>query len=354
MRPHLVLITAGLLASALLATVAPRSEAATVLLVAAILATAVGAIIALVNAGADRSDATKAGGESKAMEATFGVLGILVVALILNVGLTLVILWARGELTDGAADPPAGLKPRLLQYLSVGVFAGAVGFSELVGRYRDDPYRLIGLTPAGVYVWINVAAGVLALALVQQFNVLGAPANGTPPPAIDPNLKVKEALLAAFGAIAFFRTSFFTTKVGDKEIGIGPSALLKAFLESCDRLVNRDQAKERAKIIEDVMKDVDFAKAKSALPSLCLVLFEGLDADEQQALGEQIARLDENKDMDNAAKGRILGAYLLRKVGPDVVKEAVRTLGDRITYDKPPPAPPPAVPPLAEPADPAP
>jgi hypothetical protein len=346
MRTRLLLIMAGLLASAALATLAPRSDVATFLLVAAILATTVGFVIEVVNAGAHRADGQTAG----AVQVTLGVLGIIGIALLLNLGLTLLILWARGELADSPSAAPGGLQLRLLQYLSVGIFAGAVGFSELISRYRDDPYRLIGLTPAGVYVWINVAAAVLALALIQQFNVLGPAPAQTPPPPADPNLKVKEALLAAFGAIAFFRTSFFTTKVGDKEIGIGPSALLKAFLESCDRLVNRDQAKVRASLIEKMMKEVDFEKAKSALPSLCLVLFEGLDADEQQALGEQVKRLSEDKDMPAGTKAKILGAYLLRQVGADVVGEAVRTLGDKITYDKPPPA----VTPLAEPADPAP
>jgi hypothetical protein len=99
-----------------------------------------------------------------------------------------------------------------------------------------------------------------------------------------------------------------------------------------------------------MMKEVDFNKAKAALPSLCLLLFEGLDADEQQALGEQIRKLDADPSMQPEMKAKILGAQLLRQVGAKVVEEAVRTLGDRITYDKPQPA----VGPLAEPADPAP
>lgn len=267
-----------------------------------------------------------------AKDAAFGVTRTLGSAMLMAAFLTFLILWVRHD----PASPMSAEAWRLVltQYGAVAFFAGAVGFGELIARYRDDPGRLLGLRPAASYVAINVAAGVIALALVQQFEVVTTLKNKA----------LMEALIAAFGAIAFFRTSLFTARVGESDVGIGPSAMLKTFLEACDRLVNRDQATARADAVGAWMKEVDFAKAQATLPTFCLGLVEGLDADEQRALGEQIKRLGDDKAIAEEAKARILGAYLLRQVGADVLRKAVETLGETIRRDG-------TVPPLLEPID---
>ncbi|WP_137176522.1 hypothetical protein [Roseomonas sp. AR75] len=264
--------------------------------------------------------------------AAAGVVLTLGSALLLAVLLTALIIWVRHDPSKPWSEEPWRLL--LTQYGAVAFFAGAVGFGELIARYRDDPGRLLGLRPAAAYVAINVAAGVIALALVQQFEVVTT----------QKNKALVEGLIAAFGAIAFFRTSLFTARVGDTDVGIGPSTMLKTFLESCDRMVNRDQATARADAVGAWMKDVDFAKAQATLPAFCLGLVEGLDADEQRALGDQIKKLGDDKAIAEDAKARILGAYLLRQVGADVLRKAVETLGETIRRRD--------AAPLAEPADP--
>ncbi|MGK7866641.1 hypothetical protein [Falsiroseomonas sp. E2-1-a20] len=235
----------------------------------------------------------------------------------LGLGLILFVLWLR-------AAPGAGIgwdRHVLAQYGSVAFFAGAVGFGELIARYRDDPSSLLGMRPSAAYICINVASGIIALALVQQFQVIDA---------ANPNRLLVETLLAAFGAIAFFRTSLFTARIGDADVGIGPSTMLKTFLEGSDRLVNRSQATDRADTVARCMRDIDFEKAKATLPAFCLGLVEGLSGEEQRELGEQIARLDQDAKITPAAKTHILGVYLLRQVGGTVLAKAVQTLGDTI------------------------
>ncbi|WP_203076680.1 hypothetical protein [Falsiroseomonas ponticola] len=250
-------------------------------------------------------------------EAALGVLQTMGVASALAVVLILLVLWIKA----GEGHGIDWKKLPLTQYAAVAFFAGAVGFGELIARYRDDPARLLGMRPSAAYICVNVASGILALALVQEFNAIAD---------TNPNRRVMETLLAAFGAIAFFRTSLFTARVGDTDVGIGPSTMLKAFLDGTDRQVNRTQATDRADAVLACMKDVDFAKARTALPALCLGLVEGLTAEEQRALGEQIARLNEDRQMESAAKPHILGVYLLRVVGGTVLRKAVETLGPTI------------------------
>lgn len=274
---------------------------------------ATGAFVFLL-AGDPAAEAARATTKAKAAAS---VLWTLAVSAGLAAVLILLVLWLRA----GEGQGITWGKLPLAQYASVAFFAGAVGFGELVARYRDDPSRLLGMRPASAYIAINVASGILALALVQQFAIFDS---------TQPNAALKETLLAAFGAIAFFRTSLFTARVGDTDVGIGPSTMLKAFLDGTDRQVNRTQATDRADAVLDCMRDIDFAKARTALPAFCLGLVEGLTTDEQRALGEQIAKLNEDAQMEPAAKPHILGVYLLRVVGGTVLRKAVETLGSTI------------------------
>jgi len=213
----------------------------------------------------------------------------------------------------------------LTQLVSVGVFAGAVGYAELLSRYRDDPVRLLAADPTAMYVAVNVVAGIGALALVKEFSVFGSAA------APQAHQATYEALLASFGAIAFFRTSLFTARVGGTDIDVGPATLLKSLLASSDFMVNRKQASDRADEVQRTMARVDFDKAKSTLPVLCFTLVEGITPDQQKLVAEQIQKLADDTTIEPTAKATILGVYLLRQVGADVLARAVTVLGDRIT-----------------------
>ena len=206
------------------------------------------------------------------------------------------------------------------QLLLVGLSAGAVGYGELVSRYRDDPRRLLAAQATALYIAVNITAGIAALALVKLLGVLDGHAHRT----------LYEVLLAAFGAIAFFRTSLFTARIGGTDVGIGPSTLLKSLLDASDLLINRGQATRRADDVAPIMNGVDFQKAKTTLPTLCMTLVEGFPDDQRKQLGDQIAQLDSDTTIEPTAKTTILGAYLIRQFGIDVLASAVATLGNRI------------------------
>ncbi len=206
------------------------------------------------------------------------------------------------------------------QLLIVGLMAGAVGYGELVSRYRDDPRRLLAAQATALYIVVNITAGIAALALVKLLDVFGGHAHRA----------LYEVLLAGFGAIAFFRTSLFTARIGGTDVGIGPSTLLKSLLDASDLLINRGQATRRADDVAPIMGGIDFQKAKTTLPTLCMTLVEGFPDDQRKQLGDQIAQLDSDMTIERTAKTTILGAYLIRQFGTDVLARAVVTLGDRI------------------------
>jgi hypothetical protein len=127
------------------------------------------------------------------------------------------------------------------------------GQRELVPRYRDAPKAALYTRPALVYVALNVAASVLALALIRgygwTFDSTGASQRWT------------QVLVAGAGAMALFRTSLFMVRAGDRDIGVGPGSFLQIFRDAADREVDRLRARARGMAVAKLMEGIDYQKA---------------------------------------------------------------------------------------------
>jgi hypothetical protein len=203
-----------------------------------------------------------------------------------------------------------------LQWAAVAALGGVVGASELMSRYKDDPGAALRTWPAIFYIAMNSAASVGALALIRTIHW-------------DDNQPWVQDLTAGIGAIAFFRSSIFTVRAGDKDIGIGPSGFLQIYLSAADRAVDRDRAAARSAAVAKVMDGVDFDKAKAALPPYCIGLMQNVSQDEQQALAQAVGDLDKGSAEPNV-KSLLLGIELMNVVGLDVLTGAVKSLADQI------------------------
>lgn len=203
-------------------------------------------------------------------------------------------------------------------------FGALVGIGELVARYRDDPLASLMTPSAIIYIVANAIASVSALALIRafgwQFGLTDAP---------DKAQDWVQVLIAGFGAMAFFRSSLFLVRVGDQDVGVGPSGFLQVALNAADRGVDRNRAAKRAKVVPTIMKDVSFEKAKAALPSFCIALMQNLSEAEQTEISNAVALLD-SASMDPGAKQLNLGLLLMNYVGQDVLEQAVLALADDV------------------------
>jgi hypothetical protein len=186
----------------------------------------------------------------------------------------------------------------------------------LVSRYRDDPRAAVRSWPALVYLAINMAASAGALGIVLGNGGIG-------------QKRWVQVLLAGVSAMAFFRTSFFTVRAGDRDVGIGPAASLQIFLVAADRQVDRLRAQARSNAVGEIMKGVDYAKAFEGLPPYCLALMQNVSPEDQQQLGQALKRLEQDAG-EPSVKVRLLGLELINVVGIDVLTTAVRSLGDEI------------------------
>jgi hypothetical protein len=208
------------------------------------------------------------------------------------------------------------------QYAGVVVLGAAVGFSELVSRYKDRPWKAGKSGPGLLYITVNGAASAAALGLILTYGwKFGAKGDAVVPTRL---------LVASFGSMALFRSALFTVRLGNSDVGVGPSTFLSLILAACDRGVDRERGQDRATMAKELMSDVDFAKAELALPTVALGLMQNLDPADQAALGVQLDKIQQQTKLSDRTKSLLLGLELSTVVGPDVLRKAKETLGDQI------------------------
>jgi len=208
-----------------------------------------------------------------------------------------------------------------MDWVIVALFGGLVGASELVSRYRDAPLPSLRTLPAIAYILLNAAASLGALALIHVYGwTFGVTGDGA--------IRVTRVLVAGVGAITLFRSSL-KVRVGDRDIGLGLAGVLQVFLAAADRGVDRLRAQSRASKVAELMKDVDYSKARPALPAFCLALMRNVPDEEQRRLAKALEVLDQG-DVTPSIRSRLLGLVLMNVVGEDVLKQAVDSLGAEI------------------------
>ena len=211
--------------------------------------------------------------------------------------------------------------PEVLDFLLVATLGGLVGVAELTSRYRDAPQNALYTRPALLYIALNVAASVLGLALIRSYGWTFGPSSGSH--------RWTQVLVAGAGAMALFRTSLFTVRAGDRDIGVGPGSFLQIFRESADREVDRLRARARGFLVDKLMGGGDYHKAFEGLIPYCLALMQNVPENEQNKMLEAV-RLLNNEPIEEAVKIRILGLHLMNVVGPDVLSAAVEALREQM------------------------
>lgn len=228
---------------------------------------------------------------------------------------------------------PKTATPLLLAYVA-SLIGAAVGSGELIARYRDAPFSALGKRPSALYLAVNALAAGAAFLLIAEFDwKFGFKTQGA-------SLDAVRVLVAGFGAMALFRSSLFLASIGGKDVGIGPATVLQIVLNAADAGVDRETAKNRALVVQEIMQDVDPDRAKTLLPLFCYRLLQSsLPYDDFVAMTNKIDEAfklgpDEIPDRQNGitahSKAYILGLLIMNYMGEDVLRAAVSTLGPEI------------------------
>ncbi|MCP3956575.1 MAG: hypothetical protein GY719_01850 [bacterium] len=216
----------------------------------------------------------------------------------------------------------------MFSYLAVVMLGALIGIGEVISRYRDAPSRALATVPGVFYVGLNGGSAAIALLLLQESGMkFGLEENSTSLPWV-------QVIVAGLAAMAVLRSSFFSLHSGDKEIGIGPSALLELLLDAADRAVDRTRAEGRAEEVARLTRELSYERSRKALPLYCLELMQNLPPDDQKSLAEELATLD-GAEIEDEVKILMLGLTLINRVGPGVLRAAIKSLGQRIASSRP-------------------
>jgi hypothetical protein len=208
-------------------------------------------------------------------------------------------------------------------YLLTACIGAGLGLGEVTGRYRDDPAASLFTFPGLLYIAINAGASVAALALLQVLQE---------PPA-EFKSQLTQALAAGFGAMAVFRSSLFTARIGNTDVGIGPASFLKVILDAVDSAVDRKRGPRRGQDVARIMRDVSFNKASDSLPITCFRMLLNVNETTVNNLNLEIAKI-KTSSLPDDHKAMALGLALLPLVGETVLDRAVALLGKEIQRDR--------------------
>lgn len=208
-----------------------------------------------------------------------------------------------------------------LNLIAVAAMGALVGAGELVVRYRDDPARALLSRAAHLYIAINLGASLATYGLILAFGW------GFGQPAGSEAQRWLQVLIAGFSAMAVLRSSLFLVRVGDKDVGIGPSGVIEGLLGAADRAVDRRRGCERSEEVRRLLGGLEWEQAREELPALCLGLMQNAAPSEQKALANTVKELEAG-DLEPEVRVYLVGLGLMNFAGAEVLKGAVEMLKD--------------------------
>lgn len=171
-------------------------------------------------------------------------------------------------------------------------FGAMVGGSEIMSRYRDEPFRAIFSPPGRVYMLLNGLISVAAYLLLLKYG-------GTA--LSDDHLMT--SVVAGFGAMMFMRSKLFSFRTeGGESFSVGPDAVLSTFLNSVNRRVDRFLSDIRQEIVYNEAVTIVKPEDAPKFLEVYLTAYQNIPADEKKGLAEDIQAVLNRTDLDHKLK----------------------------------------------------
>lgn len=138
------------------------------------------------------------------------------------------------------------------------------------------------------------------------------------------SIEVVNILVAGFSGIAILRSSLMSISIRNKDIDIGLVNVAESLLSKIDVKINHNIAARRICEIYEIMKDVDFDKAKDELPVLCMCYIDYFPEEDQNKAIKAISSIDPG--LDNINKSLQLGREIAKYCDVEILKRAVKKL----------------------------
>jgi hypothetical protein len=202
---------------------------------------------------------------------------------------------------------------QLVPYLVAIFLAVLTAVSELSGRFKDNPLRILVRRASIIYMIINATLAWIVLLLLRL---------ASPHPW--PLVALEQALLAGFGARLLARTKVVGVKTKDgAEHEIGPGTVIDQILATLSRSADRDQAEERLTITSALMKDVRLGPAAAMFVAEMAGSMQDLTDVEKQQIQTSIDVIQKRSDLDEATRVDLLGYLVLDYGGEEFLRKLV-------------------------------
>jgi len=183
-------------------------------------------------------------------------------------------------------------------------------FTEIIGKFSDEPLKSFKTKEAFVYHLINGGSAAFSLYILTLFDVpMGTPLD-----------KMKAVLTAGFGSMLILRSKLFNLKVGEHDVSFGPEQFVKVFFRFMEQAIDRVRAQARIDFVTTVMKDVDCEKYEHYI-RVMLEAAQLLDDKERKALVDDLGKICQDENADKQNRSYHLGFLLLNKMGEDFVSK---------------------------------
>src|SRR5882672_875814 len=197
-----------------------------------------------------------------------------------------------------------------LLYFYVFLLGFVTAFTEILGKFRDEPLKVLKTGQCLIYHIFNGIIAMLALYILQVFNL--APSLETE------EGQVKAVVFAGLGAMVIMRSKLFTAKIGDEDVAIGPEQVIKVFFNFMDKGIDRIRAQARIELVAKTMKNLDCVKVCEYSLTM-LEAAQTIDDEQRTKLKEETGKILNEFPLDPQLKSYRLGFLLLDQMGENFV-----------------------------------
>jgi hypothetical protein len=209
-----------------------------------------------------------------------------------------------------------GIIPAYLEgsqaYLYAFIIGVVVAFSEIIGKFNDEPIKSLITPHAVIYHLVNGLMAVFALKLMVLNNE-----GHMPTLEMD---KVKYVLGAGIGSMAFFRSKIFTMKIAEQDVSFGPEQLINVYFRFMEKEIDRTRGAMRIDFIVKNLANIKFELFYKAV-KIMLYASQVITKDKKEDILRHAKTLNDDSDLDSQSKSYELGFELLNEMGEHFISK---------------------------------
>lgn len=198
-------------------------------------------------------------------------------------------------------------------YCAAALLALFTAASELMQRFKDEPFKVLWGLPGLAYLTLN---GALAAVVLLGLRFASDPTTTT--------VALEQVFLAGFGARVIVRTKVvgFRTKDGSEQ-EIGPGALFEQLLSAVSREADRDRAAQRLDTASSQLEGVPWKDARASFIAEMAAAMQDLTDAEIARIAASLKIISENPELDDATRLDMLGMLIMNYAGEEFLKKLV-------------------------------